>query len=252
MRVDRLTVWVAPVVALALLQGCDAATPTALAPRAPELAARVVAPPLPAPSSFVSVIDNPFFPLIPGTTFLYRGESDEGVETNTVEVTHDTKVIEGITATVVHDRVYLDGVLIEDTFDWYAQDVQGNVWYLGEDSCEIEGGVCVSAEGSWEAGVNGAEPGIIMWANPAALKGKAYQQEFLEGEAEDLAKVLGLDATVSVPYGEFSGVLKTIEWSPLEPGVREQKFYYPGVGLLLELQPKGGQVRMELISISRS
>jgi hypothetical protein len=251
MRVDRLTVCVAQVVALALLQGCDAATPTGAAPPAAAFPRRVEAPPLPAPSEFVSVIDNPFWTLTPGTTFLYRGETDEGVETNTVEVTHDTKTILGIAATVVHDRVYLDGVLIEDTFDWYAQDVLGNVWYLGEDTCEIEDGECVSTEGSWEAGVDGAEPGIIMWADPAAHKGKAYQQELFEGEAEDLAKVLRLNAKVEVPYGSFSGCLETMEWSPLEPGVREHKFYCAGIGLLLEVQPKGGRVRVELVSISR-
>ncbi|MFL5576225.1 MAG: hypothetical protein ACJ79S_09700 [Gemmatimonadaceae bacterium] len=251
MTVDRLTIGIAAGVALAILSGCDAATTTDVAPPTSPLAATALVPPLPDPSDFVPVITNPFVELIPGTTFVYRGETEEGVETNTVEVTSDTKTILGISATVVHDIVYLDGVLAEDTFDWYAQDVSGNVWYLGEDTCEIENGECVSKEGSWEAGVNGAEAGILMWASPASVKGNAYRQELLQGVAEDSAKVLRLDASVEVPYGSFSGCLETMEWSPLEPGVREHKSYCPGTGLVLENQKRGGQIRMELVSISR-
>ncbi|HEU4564986.1 MAG TPA: hypothetical protein VFS05_10075 [Gemmatimonadaceae bacterium] len=251
MRVHRLTLRAAPAIALALVLGCDAATPTGPATSAPSFSQSGGIPPLPPPSDFVAVVTNPYFPLIPGTTFTYSSVTDEGVETNTVEVTYDTKVILGITATVVHDRVYLDGVLTEDTFDWYAQDSQGNIWYLGEQSCEIENGACVSTEGSWQAGVDGAQAGILMWANPAAHKGKTYRQEFLAGEAEDMAKVLRLNASVTVPYGSFSGCLETMEWSPLEPGVREHKFYCPGVGTVLEVQPKGGRVESELVSVAR-
>lgn len=250
MRVDGIAAGIVPAIALTLVLGCDAAMPAGPAPSEPALVRGGGIPALPPPSDFAPVVTNPYFPLIPGTTFTYRSETDEGVETNTVEVTHDTKTILGITATVVHDRVYLDGVLTEDTFDWYAQDRQGNVWYLGEQSCEIENGACVSTEGSWQAGVDGAQAGILMWASPAAHKGKTYRQEFLAGVAEDMAKVLRLNARASVPYGDFSGCLETMEWSPLEPGVREHKFYCPGVGTVLEVQPKGGRVSSELVSIT--
>jgi len=239
-------------VLLSFLSACqsgDSAGP--LPPSVPAIAQAVELPPLPPASDFVAVVDNPFYPLIPGTIFEYRSETDAGIETNTVEVTHDAKTILGIAATVVHDQVFLDGELTEDTFDWFAQDRQGNVWYLGEHSCEVVDGECVSTEGSWEAGVDGAEAGIIMWANPGAHEGKAYRQEFLEGVAEDEAKVLNLDADVAVPFGEFSGCLETMDFSSLEPGVREHKFYSPGTGLLLEMQPRGGQIKNELVSITQ-
>jgi len=199
------------------------------------------------PSGFVSGIDNPYLAFVPGRVFRYRSETAEGVETNVVEVTNQTKRILGIAATVVHDQGYLDGALVEDTFDWYAQDTQGNVWYLGEDSKQIQNGVVVGTEGSWEAGVNGASAGLIMLAHPTV--GTQYQQEFAAGVAEDMAKVLSLSATAEVVFGAFTGCLKTEEWTPLEPGSREAKFYAPGVGLVLELQPKGGGVRNELTSI---
>ncbi len=215
-----------------------------------QVTSAVLTPQLPAPGDFVATVDNPFFPLIPGTTFEYRSETEDGVETNTVEVTSDSRTIEGITATVVHDQVYLEGDLTEVTFDWYAQDRWGNVWYLGEDSCEIDHGVCVSTEGSWEAGVDGAQAGVLMWANPGAHKGETYRQELYPDVAEDLAKVQRLDATVDVPYGAFTGALETMEWSPLEPGVREHKYYVPGVGLVLEVQPKGGRVTSQLVEIT--
>jgi hypothetical protein len=146
--------------------------------------------PLPDPGSFVAAVTNPFFPLMPGRTWFY--ESADGTETSTVEVLSDTRTILGITATIVHDQVFANGELIEDTFDWYAQDGEGNVWYLGEDSKEIENGQVVSTEGSWEAGVNGAQAGIIMWADPGAHIGEEYRQEFARGEAEDIGKVMSL------------------------------------------------------------
>jgi hypothetical protein len=238
--------------ALVLALGCDAPAPTGVSsPESVAAARKLIAPDLPLAEDFVAVVTNPYYPLIPGTTFRYVSETDEGLETNVVAVTHDTKVILGITATVVHDQVFVDGELAEDTFDWFAQDRFGNVWYLGEDSCEFEDGECVSTEGSWEAGVDGAEAGIIMWADPAAHRGKTYRQENFEGEAEDVAKVLRLNAKVDVPYGEFTGCLETMDWSLLERGVREHKFYCPGVGLVLEVEPKGGRVSNELVAISK-
>ena len=200
------------------------------------------------PNNFVKKIDNPYFPLKPGTTFIYRGET-EGTPTKDVTiVTHQTKEILGVTTTVVHDRVYEDGVLTEDTFDWYAQDKQGNVWYFGEDTKELdENGNVVSTEGTWQAGVNGAEPGIVMLAHPH--KGDKYQQEFAAGVAEDMAQVLGFKNSLCVKYGCFKHVLVTKEWTPLEPGVVENKYYAKGVGFIYSEMVKGGDETLELVRI---
>lgn len=205
-------------------------------------------PEFPGAAAFVAGITNPYMPFAVGKTFNYRAETDEGVETTVVEVTNDTKVILGVTTTVVRDRVYLDGELIEDTFDWFAQDADGNVWYFGEDSKEIEDGQVVSTEGSWEAGVDGAQPGIVMLAEPRI--GMEYAQEFAEDIAEDRARVLSLRQSVEVPHGTFENCLQTMDWTPLEPGNREFKYYAAGVGLVLEVHPSGGQERNELISVS--
>lgn len=249
MRAQTLTTGGAIVLLLLLVPACGGESPAG-----PDAAAlgdrRFEAPELPPPNQFVAGVDNPYFPLIPGTTFEYRSETDDGLETNTVEVTHQTRTILGIAATVVHDRVYLDGELTEDTYDWYAQDASGNVWYLGEASCEIVNDVCESTEGSWEAGVDGAEAGIQMWADPAAHKGKTYRQEYYEDVAEDVAKVLRLDASASVPYGDFTGCLVTMDSNLLEPGEAEHKYYCPGVGLVLEVEPRGGRTRLELLTVT--
>ncbi|RMF90668.1 MAG: hypothetical protein D6736_06430 [Nitrospinota bacterium] len=195
------------------------------------------------PADFVETIDNPFFPLTPGTTFIYEGAGEEHTE---VFVTHETKEILGVTCIVVRDTVMVAGEIIEDTFDYYAQDREGNVWYFGELSQEFEDGELVSLAGSWKAGEDGAKPGIIMEADPQV--GDVYRQEFALGEAEDLAEVLNLDASVIVPFGAFDHTLQTEDFSPLEPGVREQKFYAPGVGLVLEENPDTGE-RVELVDI---
>ena len=255
MRIPRATIGLATALAVILLAACD--EPTGTAPR-PEHGALqgVELTDLPDfdPANFVPGVTNPYFPLVPGTTYRYRSETDEGVEINTVEVTHDTKTILGITATVLLDQVFLDGELTEKTFDWFAQDKDGNVWYLGEDTKEFEDGQVVSTEGSWETGVNGAKAGIIMWGDPAAHVGETYRQEFLAGEAEDVAMVVGLDATVDVPYGHFTGCLETIDWSLLEdvpPAEREHKFYCPEVGLVLEAEGLADdQVTNELLTKS--
>jgi hypothetical protein len=151
------------------------------------------------PADFVAAVTNPFFPLTPGTTHHYQGETVDGIETIVTEVLSDTRTILGIAATIVHDRVFLDGELIEDTFDWYAQQNTGDVWYLGEDSKEIENGEVVSTAGSWEAGVDGAKPGIVMWGDPAAHLNEEYKQEYYVGVAEDVATVIALDESVQVP-----------------------------------------------------
>jgi len=201
------------------------------------------------PGTFVSSVTNPYFPLVPGTTFTYIAHTSAGTESTVTAVTHDTKTILGVTTTVVHDRVFLNGTLAEDTFDWYAQDAAGNVWYFGEDTKEFEAGGIVSTEGSWESGVNGALPGVIMLASPQV--GDTYPQEQATGLAEDMARVTSLDASVTVPYGTFDPVLQTLEWSNLEHGhgSRETKSYASGVGLVLE-SARNGKERTELVSIT--
>jgi hypothetical protein len=144
--------------------------------------------------------------------------------------------------------VFLNGTLIEDTQDWFAQDAAGNVWYLGEDTKEYENGRVVSTEGSWEWGKDGALPGVIMWADPAAHIGEAYRQEFYRGKAEDWGKVLAVSQTVSVPFGNFSGCIRTEDWNGLESGTHEQKYYCPQIGFVLEVH---GNQREELITFQR-
>jgi hypothetical protein len=199
------------------------------------------------PADFVSLVDNPFFPLIPGTTMVYEGETEEGSEHVEDFVTHDTRVVMGVTCIVVRNRVMLDGNLIEETYDWYAQDKDGNVWYFGEEAKDYENGVVVSTGGSWEAGKDGALPGIIMKATPQV--GDAYRQEYYAGEAEDMAEVISLTESTTVPYGSYENVLMTKDWTPLEPGIAENKYYATGVGLIQEVLVEGGSGRVELIEI---
>jgi hypothetical protein len=199
------------------------------------------------PDNFVRNVDNRFFPLVPGTRYIAVGEEDGERETNVTLVTRDRKNILGISATVVLDRVFVDGELAEKTFDWYAQDKQGNVWYLGEDTKEFEDGKVVSTEGSWEAGVEGAEAGIIMPADPQV--GQHYQQEFFLGEAEDEARVTGVGVELTVPYGSFQGCIRTVEWTRLEPGIKEAKFYCPAVGFVKALGVEGSDARLVLKNV---
>ncbi len=200
------------------------------------------------PADFVAGIDNPYLPYEPGTRFVYEGESEGETETDAVFVTHKTKEIMGVTCTVVKDVVSVEGELIEKTFDWFAQDRFGNVWYFGEYSEEHEDGK-VSTAGSWEAGVDGAKPGIVMLADPDV--GERYRQEYYAGEAEDMGQVLDLGASVEVPYGSFDNVLVTKDWTPLERKVLENKYYAPGVGLVLERTVRGGTGRFELVELRR-
>ena len=190
-------------------------------------------------------IDNPYFTLTLGTTFTYEGEAEEGTEEINIVVTNETKEILGVTATVVRDTVTLDGELIEDTFDWFAQDKEGNVWYLGEDTKEYENGEVVTTEGSWEAGVDGAEAGIVMLTNPQV--GDTYRQEWYPGQAEDAAEVVSLNEEVTVPFGTFTNCLQTREFSTLEPELNEYKYYCTAVGAVtLEVVIDSGE-RVELI-----
>jgi hypothetical protein len=198
------------------------------------------------PADFVDRIDNPYWPMVPGNRWVYRETDAEGnTQQIVVTVTGRTKTILGIRATVVHDRVTEDGALVEDTEDWYAQDKWGGLWYLGEDTTEYESGKPVSKKGSWEAGVDGAEPGLILPPNPKP--GLTYRQEHYAGEAEDRGKVLSLDERVDVALGSFDGVLMTRDTTPLEPDVNEHKFYAKGVGPVLALALSGGAGREELL-----
>ena len=201
-------------------------------------------------------IDNIYMPLIPGTTFYYEAETEDGLEETISEVTNSTKVIQGVTTVVVHDVAILDGLVIEDTYDWYAQDAEGNVWYFGEDTesytYDDNGNLIdTSTEGSWEAGADVAgtgsvaEAGIVMLADPE--NGLSYIQEFYEDEAEDMAKVSNLDAKVSVEIDDYDSCLKTKEWTPLEPGSVEYKYYAPGVGLVYVEENHGKTVKVELV-----
>ena len=160
-------------------------------------------------------------------------------------VTDQTRTVMGIRATVVRDTETHDGALVEDTFDWYAQDRSGNVWYLGEATRAVRNGELSSA-GSWEAGVDGALPGIIMKADPRV--GDAYRQEYYRGHAEDMGKVVRTGASASVPFRSLEGLLVTQDWTPLEPKVVEEKFYARGIGLVLETTVRGGSDRNELVS----
>ncbi len=199
------------------------------------------------PENFVSYIDNPYSPMTPDTKFIYRAETEDGIESNEVLITHETKTILGVSCTVVDDKVWLNDELVEATLDWYVQDNEGNIWYFGEDSKEYENGNVVSTEGSWEAGVDDAKAGIVMEANPQI--GDSYRQEYYFDEAEDMGEVLSLDETVTVAYGTFTNCLKTKDWSPLESDVIENKYYAPGIGVVLEITVKGGSERVELIDI---
>jgi hypothetical protein len=197
------------------------------------------------PANYTTTIDNPLFPLVPGTTFVYEGQGPDGLEHNEVAVTHNVRMILGVTCVEVHDTVTTNGVLTEDTLDWFAQDLAGNVWYFGENSKSVDGGLVTSLEGSWEAGVDGAQPGLVMEAHPAV--GDFYRQEFLLTEAEDLAEVSSLDESVTLSNDSmYAHCLKTTETSPLEPDSHENKFYAPDVGNVLVVEE---DLTSELIDI---
>jgi len=202
------------------------------------------------PNDFTVTIDNPFFPLPPGITFIYRGNRDSRKQRDVFAVTDRTIVIVGVTCRVVHDRVFMRGVLQENTFDYFAQDRDGNVWYFGEDTEELDRhGNVVSTEGTWRAGVNGAQPGVIMEAHPQV--NDHYFQELAAPLAQDEATVLSLHETATVPLGKFRNCLLTKEFTQLEPGNVEHKFYARGIGLVLSVVVKGGKERLALVNIVR-
>lgn len=197
------------------------------------------------PDDFLAQVHNPLLPFQVGNVWVYESDDEEEPEVITVEVLAKTRIVWGVRATVVRDTVTVDGELVEDTFDWYAEDRDGNVWYLGEDSCEYEDDECVDTSGSWEAGVDGALPGIAMLANPEI--GDQYYQEYWEGEAEDFGEVVETSLSIGVPVGAFSGCIRTRDTTALEPDVEEFKTYCAGVGLVLEVE---GDTRVELVEFS--
>ena len=207
-------------------------------------------PPVPCPTFNAgdfqksTAIDNRYFPLVPGTRFTYRGNAQKASVLDTVAVTHTMPTIDGVKTIQVRDKVFEDGVLTEDTLDWYGQDDAGNVWYFGEFATQLPAG---THDGSWKAGVDGAQPGYIMEAAPAV--GDGYCQENARGAAQDAAQVLSTSASRSVPYGSFSGnVLQTKDYSLLEPK-NENKFYAAGVGMVEAISVTGPSEDIQLYTI---
>jgi hypothetical protein len=226
--------------------GSSTSTPTAsassLAPLEGKYAPKI------DPANFVATIDNRYWPLKPGTAYHYEGVRGTTPQTDDEVVTDKTKKILGIPCTVVRDTVSERSGPVERTFDWYAQDKDGNVWYMGEDSLELEHGHFVTASDSWEAGVKGGKPGIIMPGNPQP--GDAYRQEYYPpGEALDQARVLRTDGSATVPYGSYHHLLVTSERSPLEPQT-EQKYYAPGLGEVEERVVKGHHEEFKLVDVT--
>jgi hypothetical protein len=213
-------------------------------PRLPQGSERIVL----DPADFTTKIDNPYWPMKPGSRWVYRETDPQGTKQRVVvTVTHKTKkMANGVTARIVHDVVTEKGKLVEDTYDWYAQDNAGNVWYLGEATKEYENGKVKTTAGSWEAGVDGAQPGIIMPAKPKA--GLSYRQEYYKGQAEDKARIVSAREQAGVPAGHYKRVVMTRDVNPLSPKILEFKFYARNVGPVLALSASGGSDREELIS----
>ncbi|MBI5106547.1 MAG: hypothetical protein HZB46_16445 [Solirubrobacterales bacterium] len=192
---------------------------------------------------------NPWFPLVPGTRYVYEGIKDGKPARDVFTVTNATKTIQGVPCVVVQDRLYLGGRLHERTTDWYSQDAAGNVWYFGESTAELDAhGKVTSTEGSWTAGVDGARPGIFMPAHPR--RGQSYRQEYYKGHAEDHFKIIGVLSGVTARHAQAA--LLTREWTPLEPGVIDHKTYVRGIGTVLEQTVTGGDERSELVRITRT
>jgi hypothetical protein len=201
-------------------------------------------------ADFLAHVRNPCFPLRPGTTFRYRGTKDGKPTVDVYRVAHRVRRILGVPCVSVRDRLFEAGKLEERTTDWYTEDRQGRVWYFGEETAELNrAGRVTSTEGSWQAGVDGARPGIFM--PPAPRVGQWFRQEYLKGEAEDHFSPLSLDASVTVPSGEYPHALLTREWTPLEPGVIDHKYYVRGIGEVSEETVKGPVETSKLVSVSR-
>jgi hypothetical protein len=225
---------------LALAAGCGsskhAATTTATAPKR---------------TGFSAAVTNPWFPLRPGSVYRYRGVKDGKSSREVMTVTHRTKTIDGAPTVVVSDLLYIRGKLEERTSDYYTQDAHGTVWYFGEDTAELDAnGNVTTREGTWRSGRDGAKPGIFMYAVPRV--GQSARQEYLKGNAEDHFEVIATGRSVTVPFKRFGGVLLTKEWTPLERGVLDHKYYARGIGTVLEQTVEGGDERNELVSFRAS
>lgn len=202
--------------------------------------------PMIKPANFVRGVTNPYFPLTPGRTYIYEGQTSQGFEHDEFAVTRKTRVILGVTCVEVRDTVKHDGVVTEDTLDWFARDKEGNVWYFGENTHELEDGLITTIEGTFMAGVNGDKPGIIMKAHPKV--GDFYRQEFSLANAEDFAETLSINKTVTVKAGRFAHCVKSQETTPLETDLLEHKFYAPGIGNVLTVDANTGE-KTELVRI---
>jgi len=201
-------------------------------------------------SGFSANVTNLWFPLRPGSVYRYRGVKDGEPSREVVIVTRKAKTIDGAPCTSVSDRLYLSGRLEEVTTDWYTQDSRGNVWYFGEKTAELDAkGKVKTTSGSWRAGVDGAKPGIFMFADPGV--GRSARQEYLKGQAEDHFQVVRMDESVTVPFKSFRHTMLTKEWTPLEPDVIDHKYYVRGIGTVLERSVKGAVERNELLSFRR-
>jgi len=201
------------------------------------------------PSKFTTEIDNPYWPIRPGSHWVYSEVEDGEAQRVDVTALDRTKTLGGVTARVVHDQVTRKGQVLEDTYDWYAQDSDGNVWYLGENTKEYENGKVKTTEGSWAYGVDGAQAGVVVPADPE--QGLKYREEYYAGHAEDAAEVLNTTSQVQVPYGRFKDAVLTRNFSSLEPTVEEMKLYAKNVGPVMELLVSGGTGRTELLSFDR-
>jgi hypothetical protein len=197
------------------------------------------------PAAFTAAVTNPYFPLRPGMRWVYRTSTPDGVETTTITVTGRTRTVMGVPCTEVRDTVRLGGEPVEDTLDWYAQHRDGSVWYFGEDTKEYENGRVTTTKGSWAAGTRGALPGVVMPAHPRV--GDRYRQEYLRGEAEDMADVRSITATAAVPTGRYRDVVRTHDYTPLDLEALEDKYYARGVGVVLVVDLFSGNTREELV-----
>jgi hypothetical protein len=224
---------VTPSPSVALASPSVAPTPVPTANPAKVVTGRAYRPVI-DPAGFTTEISNPYLPLVPGTVWTYKGGSERVV----TAVTADTKWIMGVKTVVVRDRGFTNGTLSEDTLDWFAQDAAGNVWYFGENTAECAGGKIASRAGAWMAGVHGAQPGVVMLAQPTV--GQYYRQEYLRGEAEDVARVLKIDGTLKNGSTTYKDAVVTEDFTALEPGTVEHKSYVPNVGLIESRDVKGG------------
>jgi hypothetical protein len=201
--------------------------------------------------TFSGNVTNAWFPLRPCSVYRYRGVKDGEPSREVMTVTHHTRTIDGARCVVISDLLYLRGKLEERTRDYYTQDAAGNVWYFGEETAELDAsGRVKTREGTWHAGVDGAQPGIFMYAHPRV--GQSARQEYLKGQAEDHFQVLRRGVPVTIPFKAFPHTVLTKEWTPLEPGVLDHKYYARGIGTVLEQTVKGPVERNVLVSVTHS